>query len=439
MNKMLIERRASVWSAVTCHRFLASSPNRTPNSGDKSHALQVLARRFAGLRTTCGLGLVSIAASFLTGCASPEPRSTPVARTVDTVADGKAAIDRAPSKDKVLIEYRTALEAMRKQRFAEAKPLLDDALLTLGGIAGTDKNARKSRSYFNEESKKTFIGEPYERVMAYYYRGILYWMDGEPDNARACFRSAEIQDADAEKKEYAADYSLLDYLDGLATTKLAGDGSDAYKRAVAESKLEQPPAYDTKANALFFIEFGKGPTKYATGQYREQLRFRDNGSVVKYAMINVAGQSIRARPYDDLYFQATTRGGRVMDHVLANKAIFKTTTGAVGDAAIISGAVLAGTQQGRHNAGDEVGLGLLAFGVVNKIVSGVTTPAADTRSWDNLPQYLSFAAAQLPSGQHTVTVDFYTEGGARVVNLQKTVTINVVAPDKDIVVFVSDR
>jgi hypothetical protein len=30
-----------------------------------------------------------------------------------------------------------------------------------------------------------FIGEPYERAMAYYYRGLLYWRDGEIDNARA--------------------------------------------------------------------------------------------------------------------------------------------------------------------------------------------------------------------------------------------------------------
>ena len=34
--------------------------------------------------------------------------------------------------------------------------------------------------------------------MAFYYRGLLYWRDGQPDNARACFRSAQFIDADAE-------------------------------------------------------------------------------------------------------------------------------------------------------------------------------------------------------------------------------------------------
>src|SRR2546428_8336420 len=109
--------------------------------------------------------------------------------------------------------------------------MLDDSLARLQGIYGKDKEAQKSRGYFNEEAKKTFIGEPYERVMAYYYRGILYWMAGEPDNARACFRSAQLEDSDTQDKKYSSDYVLLDYLDGLASVKLAGDGSDCLKRA----------------------------------------------------------------------------------------------------------------------------------------------------------------------------------------------------------------
>ena len=57
-------------------------------------------------------------------------------------------------------------------KFEVAKPLLDDALLTVRGIYGKDPDARKARGYFTKEERKTFIGEPYERVMAYYYRGL---------------------------------------------------------------------------------------------------------------------------------------------------------------------------------------------------------------------------------------------------------------------------
>jgi hypothetical protein len=140
-------------------------------------------------------------------------------------------------------------------------------------------------------------------------------------------------------------------------------------------------------------------------------------------------------PYDDLGFQATTRGGRVMDHVLANKAVFKATTDAAGDVGIIGGAIAA---QSRDHTTQDVGLGILAAGIVTKIVSGATTPAADTRGWDNLPHYLSFAALELPPGPHTATIEFLNRDGQPVPNLTKNITINVPDDKHDKVVFVSD-
>src|SRR5713101_573024 len=187
--------------------------------------------------------------------------------TGDPYIDGQNAIQYGPPKDKVLWQYRTAVVAMRRGQFAEAKQLLDDAIARISNVLGKDPSARKARSYFSPEAKKTFIGEPYERVMAYYYRGILYWRDGEPDNARACFRSAALEDSDTVDNKYSSDYVLLDYLDGLATAKLGGDGADALKRAEAEAKLSHPPAIEPKANVLVFVEFGQGPLKYAVGEY----------------------------------------------------------------------------------------------------------------------------------------------------------------------------
>jgi hypothetical protein len=373
----------------------------------------------------------------LTGCTTTAPQQR-IVLTGDPLVDGQARIEQGPAKDRVLWQYRTAATALRKGDFPLAKRLLDDALLTLGGIYGDDASARKSRRLFQEESRKTFIGEPYERVMAYYYRGILYWMDGEPDNARACFRSAQLMDSDLENKEFSADYVLLEYLDALASAKLAGDPNDALQRAQSLAKGDKLPALDPRANVLFFAEFGNGPVKYATGQYREQLRFRPGQSQAHAARVSVGGQAIPLRSYDDLNFQATTRGGRVMDHVLANKAVFKASTDAVGDAAIVTGAILA-SQQGRGSDADEAGLGLLAFGLLSKIASAAANPAADTRSWDNLPQYLGFAGAQLPPGAHAATVEFLDVSGRPMPGLTRTITINVATDAKDTVVFLSDR
>ena len=357
--------------------------------------------------------------------------------TGDIMVDGPRMIAEGPPRDKVLWQYRTASAAIRRGQFDAAKPLLDDALAMLGGVYGKDAEARKARGLFNKEARKTFIGEPYERSMAYFYRGVLYWRDGELDNARACFRSAEFEDSDAENKEYAGDWVLPDYLDGLATTKLAGDGTDALKRAKAVAKNVNLPDYNPKANVLFIVEYGPGPQKYGAGQYNEQLRFRTRGSPVLSAQLKTGPINLPVAPCDDLNFQATTRGGRVMDHVLANKAVFKGTTDAVGDVAIISGAVLASGRHHRNSAADEIGLGLIAAGIISKIFSSATTPEADIRTWDNLPQFISFATLKLAPGEHVVTVEFKDAAGAANPNLTKTITVNVPA-DRDKVVFVSD-
>ena len=373
-------------------------------------------------------GAAVLAAALAGGCATqPKPQPAVVSNF-----PGPASV---PKKDRVLWEYRNGLAAMRKGDFATAKQLFDDAILTLQGIYGKDVSAKKARGYFREEAKKNFLGEPYERVMAYWYRGIMYWMDGEPDNARACFKSAQLMDSDAESKEFAADYASLEYLDGYASVKLNGDGSDSLQRAQKLSKIGQLPPYDKDANVLVFLEFGNGPTKFATGEYSEQLRFRTPPSQVQGAWLRVSNKKIRIGPYDDLNYQATTRGGRVMDHVLANKAVFKGTTDAIGTGALVSGGVLAATQRGDAQI---VGLGLLAAGALTKIVSGATTPEADTRAWDNLPQYVSFTPLKLAPGTYDGAVDFTDAAGNAV--MTKTFKFTTPAPNgHDAVIFLSDK
>ena len=199
------------------------------------------------------LNFCAVLLLLVAGCATPPQK---LVLTGDVMVDGPNAMANGPPRDKVLWQYRTAAAAMRQGKFGLARQYLDDAHMTLQGMFGSDANARKARSYFHAEAKKTFIGEPYERSMAYIYLGILYWMDGEPDNARACFRSAEFEDSDAENKQYAGDWVLPDYLDGLITAKLGGDGADAFKRAQGNAKNVKLPPYNLKANVMCFIEFG---------------------------------------------------------------------------------------------------------------------------------------------------------------------------------------
>jgi tetratricopeptide (TPR) repeat protein len=369
---------------------------------------------------------------FDVGCASTKHPARR-ALTGDVITDGKNAIAYGPTKDRVLWEYRVGLAAMRRGDYVEAKRQFDEAITRIGGIYTSDAEAKKARSYFHEEAKKTFIGEPYERVMAYYYRGVLYWMDGEIDNARACFRSAQLQDADTENHEYAADYVLLDYLDGFATAKLGGEAADELQRAVKNARnTSAPPPYHKKANVMVFLEFGKGPRKIATGAHAEQLRFGEEPSPIRSVNLRLGSQQFSLVPYDDLQWQATTRGGRVMDHILANKAVFKD---AMGTTAIAAGATSLGLAA--HRQGEAA---LIAGGVavVAGLLSATTTPEADIRAWDNLPRYLSFAALELPPGKHSLGVDFRDAGGRILVTKTVTFTVPENSP-KDTVLFVSEH
>lgn len=370
------------------------------------------------------------------GCATKPPRPQ---LTGDAVVDGRNYIQHGPPKDRVLWQYRVATAALRRGDYDEAKTLLDEAIARIGGIYG-DKDAKKARSYFHREARKTFIGEPYELVMAYYYRGLLYWRDGEPDNARACFRSAQLQDAATENNEYAADYVLLDYLDGFATAKLGGEANDELQRAIKNARGgSKPPAYHTKANVLLFMEFGNGPKKYAGGAHNEQLRFGEQPSNARSVNVRVGTQQFALIPYDDLQWQATTRGGREMDHILANKAVFKDATTATAIAAgVTSLALLNPSDMRRHGHPGEAALIAGGIAAVAGVLAATTQTEADIRSWDNLPRYLSFAALELPPGQHSLAVEFRDAYG-RVIST-KTLTVTVPADvKKDTVLFVSEH
>ncbi len=382
--------------------------------------------------TTARIGLIlGVGAMFLLGCAS-SPQRAALPRTGDPILDGWLAITNGPREDRVLWQYRTALEYLRRGESTQAATLFDETLAVLQGRFGKNAGARRSRSLFSRESVKPFIGEPYERAMAFYYRGLLYWEEGELDNARACFRSAQLEDSDSETKAFANDYVLLDYLDGLASFRLNGRGEDAFLRATDSARLVIPPPYESIGNVLFFTEYGQAPEKYAVGEFKEKLKFRDGGSTAIEMILRTKQQAIHLGAMDDLAFQSSTRGGRLMDHVLHNKAVFKRGANVVGDVAVVSGLILA---QNRRT--QDAGLGLAAFGLVSKIVSAATTPRADIRTWDNLPKFLGFGAIHLPPGEQQVSVEFLNDQREVLPEMTQSMTIQVNQPPRDTVVFVS--
>lgn len=385
--------------------------------------------------------------AMLAGCVTaPDEPAPRVGRGGASAAADRGAPE-VPERDRVLFDYRTAATSLRAGRYDVAKTHLDDAITRIGGIIANDADAARARGLFSAEKTKNFIGEPYERVMAYYYRGILYWRDGEPDNARACFRSGQVIDSGTAEEKYEADYVLLDYLDGLASAKLQADGADAWARAQAHAgdKVSLPP-YNPAANVLVFAEYGYGPRKYAGGQYGEQLRFHAEDSPTRSArlLLNNGRMIVPLPAYDDLGYQATTRGGRVMDHILGNKAFFKAGADVAGDVALAGAAIAHDQARRRERKGkdgddaDAAALGLGLLGVISKVAAAATRAEADTRQWNNLPQRLSFAALKLPPGEHSGRIEFLDREGRVLAARSKQVAFSVGAGDRDTIVFLSE-
>lgn len=376
--------------------------------------------------------------------------------SVDGCAVALQKLSPKEEKDRLLWEYRMSLELMRQARFDEAEKHLDVAIQRLNTITAKSKDAKKARSVFSEEASKTFMGEPYERVMAYFYRGILYWRNGDIDNARACFLSGQFHDSDTFEQQFAGDYALLDFLDGLAMARLKNDPTDALRRAEGHDERHALPKFDPDANVLVFIEQGEGPIKYSDGEYHEKLRVASSSAKVEErwvrgrlistnilestqppcptVRITAGAQTVTTQAADDLYVQATTRGKRVMDHILQNKVVFKETANDIAKTAAITAAALAAS--GNRDAG-YAAIGLLAVAGVSKLISMASNPAADTRCWDNLPQYLSLALLHLPPGKHEITVEFIDSSGG-ILNSKK-VPVEVPAQKGDAVLFVSDH
>ena len=370
------------------------------------------------------------------------PTVKAVAAILVFASAGCATAPLSRSQNRVLEDDRAAAAALRAGDDDGARAKLDDAIPLVGGILTNSPDAARARSLFHPESSKIFIGEPYERAMTFYYRAILYWRDGQPDNARACYRTGELIDSDLENHQWTNTFALLDFLDGFASVKLGADGQEAYVRARAEAGGRALPVVDSAANVLIFAEFGLGPRKYAAGQYGERLKFLVRDSPAQAARLLIGGRTIDLPAYDDLNVQAATRGGRVMDYILGNKAVFKRTTDAVGDVALAASGVAAGDiyqDNGKRSAGaEDTAFALAAVGLISKITSSATRPRADTRTWDNLPQRLSFAAIALPAGNYPATLEFLDASGQVLSGEVRPVTVQVNDPARATVVFLSE-
>ncbi|MBD8527212.1 hypothetical protein [Pseudomarimonas arenosa] len=370
----------------------------------------------------------ALMAALLAGCASAPVQTVQNDARLDRMLDG-----HSPRMQRVLTDMyqqgewnavlnlgRAAHLALEEGDTATAARALDMAILRVESVYADNESAKKARSVWSKEAIKDFKGEPHERSMLYFYRGLVDLAEGDYENARAMFRSAEYQDTLSEAESYQSDFALMNWMSGWAS-QCAGDSSSAEEgfslaKAQLQARADSGAEWETKliesngeiapvadATRLQVFELGRGPTKYAGGKNNELLMFTYGAlSEPREWALGPDVESLRPDEKtngwmaESLGYQATTRGGRQVDSVLAGKANFKNNAETVGQVAqdVGTAAMYAGAFSGNDDlmgAGAAVAL----IGLFSSAMAAAADPDADKRAL-GLPELL-FAGAAPPS------------------------------------------
>ena len=302
----------------------------------------------------------------------------------------------APVKDQPLYAMQAGLAAVAEGKTKEAATVFDNVLAGIENMFANTENAAQARTLWYAEGAKDFKGEPYERSMAFYYRGLLYLADGDYENARASFRGGLLQDAFAEEQQFRSDFAMLMLLEGWANAR-NGDASQAAE-AYAEMQRFRPNVAvpQAGANVLVIAELGGSPRKLGDGIANSEIVYRrPKRTPERVVAVDIDGKQVAMSQVEDVFFQASTRGGRPIDRVIEGKVAFQNVTETIGGTlgTIASeGSVISAASGG--GGGRALGA-LAAIGAISSIISANVQPKADVRFWANLPETLHAASLRL--------------------------------------------
>ena len=83
-------------------------------------------------------------------------------------------------------------------------------------------------------------------------------------------------------------------------------------------------------NTNIIIETGNSPEKITVGKHQEYLSYRQGQDKIHLLQIEINGEKTNLFPYSDVYWQASTRGGRPIDKISKSKVVFKDVSQTVG-------------------------------------------------------------------------------------------------------------
>lgn len=315
--------------------------------------------------------------------------------------------------------------AIARQDWERAGILAERASLMVNIYMAGEPGERDALGLLGQEKDKPFKGEPHEQVMADFYLGLLRYQQRDYEGALAAFRSAinkdrgtflmpvEVSDAKRDGDNvkvflFADDWAILRFF-AAKCYQLLGEPGEAEKQLAVARQIAPKivplleEGMDPSNNALVVVEGGRAPYKRKTGPQGAVLDY-GRAPVAEVKSITLAGRGLSFSLIDDLYYQATTIGGRQVDALNEEKARKQEALQTAGFAVTTAGYVLAtagafaGNKSTRRNL-QTAGLIAIGVGILTMIIADAAIdPSADTRAWTTLPGRLFLGVGRAPPG-----------------------------------------
>lgn len=266
------------------------------------------------------------------------------------------------------------------------------------------QSEEKAISIWHGENNKVFKGDSHERATLYAFLALSFMEQGEWEDAERCVKNGLLADsANTKDDRYNSDYALLHYLGYVACMK-AGRSNDAvaYRDEMVKVLSGRKLRVDAQSNAAsllsdvslpdaFLVVWAGNPPSYVRGGEYEEIRHVVRG-FTPYTFLTLdfgtAGEYMAPKWLADINYQATTRGGREMDTVLAHKAAVKKGMETSRNIFLVAGYACV-TTVSDNLAAEAIILGTgctcLAIGGAFHLAGACMNSKADIRSWRNLP------------------------------------------------------
>jgi tetratricopeptide (TPR) repeat protein len=357
--------------------------------------------------------------AVLIGCATekhPEAQRGVDAYYAADYAGAQRALRHFAEKtdeDYVLNNVRLGSAALADYDLSEAESAFYRAYEVIN-TGGVNDAGRSAAAIALAEKLKIWKGEPFERAMANFYLGVVYYIRQDYANARAAFENAlfklrdygEGKDKADEYKEVESNFTIAYIMLGKCWLKLGNEekAADIFHRAAQlrpELRSLADQSLKEKSNVLLIVDFGLGPRKVI--EYDNSIvgfvpTPRTAGRIARPA-VKVDGEAVSLRdinsPPIDLLELAQDRRWQSIDTIRLVKSFAGT------------GLMAAGAYEGtKRKPNYGTAAGLFAAGALLKASS-----TGDVRHWEMLPRCTFIIPLNLPPGKHNIAVSFPGQGG----------------------------